>query len=128
LRSGSTLRAIAAGEVPRGVHLRDKDYLRSEALELGRMLTSLRARLGDVHAELACVERGWEHLDRALRTGEPEDIEFRLSDLKQRIDTLGAEVAYFDVGGVGSGRPVTVPLEQVPAVHGRESESPARQT
>lgn len=120
--------AIAAGHVPRGVHLRDKDYLRNEALELGRMLTSLRSRLGDVHAELACVERGWEHLDRALRTGEAEDIEFRLGDLKQRIDTLSAEVGHFDIGGVHPGRASGVELEQLPAVQAQANESPARRT
>jgi len=128
-------RSVAAGEVPRGVHLRDKDYLRPEAQELGKMLTGLRSRLGDIHAERACVERGWCHLDRAMRTGNGDDIDFRLNDLKDRIEALSVQISRFDIGAANSElseraewSTAVLSVDQVPPVVRPAPESATRRT
>jgi hypothetical protein len=131
-RFKQVFRSVAAGEVPRGVHLREKDYLRPEARELGKMLTSLRSRLGDIHAERACVERGWSHLERAMRTGNGDDIDYRLNDLKDRIEALSVEISRFDIGAAETDRGEwsrsDVSVDQIPPVRKQAPEPTVKKT
>ena len=93
-------RSVRSGDVPSGVHLRQKDFLREEANELGQMLSSLRARLGDIQAYQEKLDGGWERLQRALRSGCAEDIEERLGDVEATVRELGQHIAHFEVGPV----------------------------
>lgn len=93
-------RSVKAGDVPSGVHLREKDFLQDEALELGHMLTSLRTRLGEIRAHHERLEHGWALLQRALHSGRAEDIDQRLAEVEAALGELGLQVARYEVGPI----------------------------
>lgn len=124
-RFKQVFRAIRDGEIPRRVKLREGDYLADEARELNLMLVGLRLRLGEVHARNEMIGRRWSELEKALESGDADDIERRLAGVKAELARLGSCIGSFDCAGPAPA-PDTQPgtLEELPPIRPRPVRRP----
>ena len=82
---------VASGRVPEAVHLRNQDYLNTEAAALNHMLESLRSReerLGRLRAELADSVAELEEL------GDGGDVRERSEQLRQLLKELDEQLGW----------------------------------